>query len=117
MSWWVYLQDDNGHPVAVAPHQEGGTYVLGGLSEAELNVTYNYGQHFSDAGVELHYKGGNLHGKKAKEVVDLLQQAVNKLGTKTSKDYWAPTPGNAGHALSILLSWARQHPEATFEVH
>ena len=29
--------------------------------------------------------------------------------------YWMSTPGNAGYALSILLSWAKQHPEATWK--
>jgi hypothetical protein len=48
MSWWVYLEDD-GETVSVARHAEGGTYAIGGIKRAELNVTYNYGQHFRDA--------------------------------------------------------------------
>ena len=52
----------------------------------------------------------------AKDTIAALESAVNKLGTKTSSDYWKPTKGNAGYALSILLSWARQYPEAVWDV-
>jgi hypothetical protein len=30
------------------------------------------------------------------------------------RSYWAPTPHNAVQPLHTLLSWAEQHPEATF---
>jgi hypothetical protein len=29
------------------------------------------------------------------------------LGVECDDDYWKPTPGNAGYALSVLLSWAK----------
>ena len=33
---------------------------------------------------------------------------------KYEKDYWAPTPGNAGYALKILLDWAIMNPDGVF---
>ena len=43
MSWWVSLNDKNGNPLKVASFVEGGTIVVGGSREADLNITYNYG--------------------------------------------------------------------------
>ena len=42
--------------------------------------------------------------------------AVSQLGTLQAPNYWDATKGNAGRALSYLLAWAKQYPEATFEV-
>ncbi|KKN04709.1 hypothetical protein LCGC14_1094820 [marine sediment metagenome] len=144
MSWSVYLEDRTQKPdcnygippeefkpayegdepcnipcyptVGVARHSEGGTYAVGGIENAELNITYNYGREFGGA---IGYQDGFvqwLTDKKAKDVVSLLRVAVKKLGTERSDNYWASTPGNAGHALSILLGWAEQYPEAIFRV-
>lgn len=150
MSWWVCLKDTTAEPtcdygtpldqwqprysyetepcpepcypsVIVDRHAEGGIYVMGGTSEGEINVTYNYGGHFRDA---LHDPNPGesdvlarlLNNRRAGDVVTALEQAVARLGTARSADYWEATPGNAGYALSILLSWARQHPDAVFKV-
>lgn len=48
MSYWVYLENSDG-PVEVESHSDGGTYALGGTTDAELNVTYNYGWLFRAA--------------------------------------------------------------------
>lgn len=113
MSWWVYLRKD-GETVEVDRLEEGGTHLLGGSNMAELNVTYTYSRLFTLA---LHDEGfAWLKNKRAGETVEALSSAVNKLGTTKYQDYWAPTCGNAGHALSILLKWAQQHPDATCEV-
>ena len=117
VSWWIRLVGEDGECVQVENHAEGGTYCVGGTNEADLNVTYNYGGRFSECGLEVHTGRGNFHRQKAKDVTALLESAVQKLGTECHPDYWEPTPGNAGRALSILLEWAKQHPEATFEVH
>lgn len=113
MSHWVYLNDKNG-PVQVDRHSEGGTYVYGGIAQAELNITYNYAKDMwrtlGEGGV------ASLHGKRAGDVIEILAAAVETLGTEQDQDYWAATPGNAGYALSILLGWARRYPEAVFEV-
>lgn len=114
MSYWVYLCDDDG-TVQVDNHSEGGTYVLGGTSDACVNVTYNYGHHYYDL---LHEDGlRGLHGLSGAEAAPLLERAVAVLGTeRDDSDYWAPTPGNAGAALGVLLRWAKQHPSARFDV-
>lgn len=113
MSHWVYLNDESG-PVTVDSHSDGGTYALGGTSEASLNITYNYAadmwRTLGEGGVR------SLHGKRAGEVLGVLAAAVAMVGTDRDDNYWAATPGNAGYALSILLGWARQYPDATFEV-
>jgi len=112
MSYWVYLEDENEKPVSVVRHMEGGTLMMGGNTKAELNVTYNYSVCYRLA--DFHLK--DLIGKKATDTIEVLEAVVEKLGTHTYKDYWAPTPGNAGHAASILLAWAKQHPDAVWRV-
>lgn len=113
MSYWVYLLNEQG-PVEVTRHAEGGTYALGGTPTAELNVTYNYGTFFRETLGEEGLR--ELQDKKASAVLALLEQAVATLGTERDSDYWKPTPGNAGYALSILLEWAKQYPDAVFDV-
>lgn len=113
MSHWVYLNDATG-PVTIERHEDGGTYVRGGTTEASINITYNYSEFmWSTLG-----EGGlrSLHEKRAGDVIEILASAVETLGTDRSADYWTATAGNAGYALAILLTWARQHPEAVFEV-
>lgn len=95
-------------------HKEGGTYALGGIAQASLNITYNYVwffRRFIDKEEGIRW----LYGKRASETIERLGSAVAELGTDRFENYWAPTPGNAGHALSILLKWARQHPEAIWK--
>jgi hypothetical protein len=115
MSWYVMLYAGE-ECVKVESHEEGGTYVLGGTDVADLNVTYNYSwfyYRFLDAEDGLYW----LNGKKAKDTIERLEKAVEELGTdQYQNDYWAPTHGNAGHALNILLVWAKQHPDAMWEV-
>jgi len=87
---------------------------LGGNPSAELNVTYNYGRCWRQHG------WGNLadelDGKTVETTIPELRRMVDMLGTDRTDDYWAATDGNAGYALSILLSWAEQHPDATWRV-
>lgn len=118
MSYDVSLVDEDG---VMLPFDhmagEGGTYAIGGTSSCELNITYNYGEVFKL--VLPNYRGlaDWLGEKRASDVIVDLRSAVERLGTQTYKvDYWAPTPGNAGHALSILLAWAERYPGGKFEV-
>ncbi len=115
MSFWVSLCSD-GNLCDVGRHSEGGTYVVGGVAEASLNVTYNYSKHYyehlnTDKGLRW------LDGKTAKETIAALDHAVKELGTNHSSDYWESSAGNAGYGLNILLSWAKEHPDAKWEVH
>ena len=115
MSWWVSLKDENGEIEFVESYTEGGTYAVGGSNEADLNITYNYSPFYykhlnEDDGLRW------LDGKLANETLNALDHAVEKLGIEKDADYWAATSGNAGYALSILLSWAKQHPESRWQV-
>ena len=115
MGWWVYLNcpccgrcyylDES--------QQEGGTIVIGGSWETEMSVTYNYSKFFSPA---LGHGFRELDDKKAGDTIDLLEKAVQELGTKQSPDYWEATKGNAGHILNIMLSWAKQFPDGVWRV-
>jgi len=114
MSWWVYLEDHNRKPCNVPVHREGGTHVLNGTQDAELNITYNYSKFYY---LYLDSEGLRwLNERKAKSTIDALEYAVGMLGTDQDPDYWKGTRGNAGHALSILLNWAKLYPEAVFRV-
>ncbi len=113
MSWDIYLIDGDDTTVGVDRHEEGGTYAMGGTHEANLNVTYNYSQ--VTRLVDFHFKK-DLDGMVAGDTIKELERVVAKLGTTQSNDYWAPTPGNAGHAVNTLLGWARQHPTAKWAV-
>ena len=110
MSYDIYLRDGS-MIVQVPLHSEGGTYVCGGTIDAHLNTTYNYYPYYRehiDAEEGIRW----LYGKTGEETIERLESAIAALGTDRADDYWAPTPGNAGYALSILLSWARMHPDA-----
>lgn len=113
MSWDVSLLDEQNHPVTVSLHEDGGTYPVGGTTEAKLNITYNYGALLEKT---LGFHFGELHGRQAQDMIKPLRKAVAILGIYPSDNYWEPTPGNAGIALARLLQWAEQYPNARFEV-
>ena len=115
MSHDVILVDTDGVLVSRERIAEGGTYVSGGTNECVLNITYNYSPLFyevfpNDEGLKW------LYGKTGKESIPVLEKAVERLGTKRNNDYWKATMGNAGHSLSILLSWAREHPQGKWQL-
>jgi hypothetical protein len=116
MSYDISLQD----PVTKetiyfdVPHQvQGGTYAMGGTTEAWLNVTYNYSKHyyrvFGENGIR------SIYGKTGAESVPILQDAIDKLGDEVSADYWEPTEGNAKKALYGLLAFAKLRPDGIWE--
>lgn len=114
MSYNVYMHaDGSDEALPVDLFEDGGTYRIGGTDKAEFNITYNYGWFFyrfldKDDGIRWLYR------KTGAETVERLNQAVSELGINRYRDYWAPTPGNAGAALSRLLMWARQYPDGIF---
>jgi len=132
MSYDVGLLVD-GVVAKVDNHQEGGSYVLGGSGSAELNITYNYAEIYqlvpallggrpetevwhSTAEKEERFGIRWLDGRTAAETLPILEKAVEVLGTNRFSDYWAPTPGNAGYALSILVCWSKQYPNGVWVV-
>ena len=114
MSYDIHMENKDGSTVEVPRFSEGGTQVLGGSTEAELNITYNYSwfyYRYLDKTKGLRW----LYGKTGHEVTNRLSDAVQELGTnKYAKDYWADTPGNAGTALKVLLDWAIMNPDGIF---
>ena len=112
MSWDVKIIDKEGKIVRLSKkHTEGGTYQLGGTDRAELNVTYNYSEHFTEV---LGCNFRELDGKTVKEVIPILEKAVKKLGDNPDKDYWKATKGNAGHALTVLLDMVKEAYDMIF---
>ena|ERR1017187_9297416 len=108
MSYWVSLQNDRGEIPEVDSFEEGGTYAMGGSTEADLSVTYNYSKLFSVK--------NELHGKYAYETIPILEAAVKRFGTEKSADYWEPTEGNVGAMCHVLIGWARQYPSLRWNV-
>lgn len=107
----LYYDDE---PAQIERHSEGGTYAIGGTTNAELTITYNYALHFYehlDANKGLRW----LYGKTGAETLQRLSAAVIALGTERDDDYWKATKGNAGFALGILRLWAVRHPKAVWQ--
>ena len=112
MSYWVRLCDVEDRVVEVTSHQDGGNYVIGGTTSAELNVTYNYAKVWRDYEWSLR----DLDGRRAGDCLPELRLLVKNLGTEPDDDYWKATPGNAGRALARLLEWGELYPDAVFNV-
>ena len=124
MSFTVYLVDrDKTHVLpAVSPNYTYGTmvafnpetYEIIQNPRCELNITYNYTHHYKDAfgpqGIDV------LHDMPASEAAPLLLQAIQQLGSEPDDNYWSATPGNAGRALRILLTYALDQPDGVFSV-
>jgi hypothetical protein len=136
MSVWVYLENNDG-PVPVARHEEGGTYALGGIEQAELNVTYNYSPLYrlalrSYTHDDTHGSGrpygpvaeiGLWHwidGRSGRETAECFKAVLSELDPRGHNrpvdDYWAPTPSNAAAPIVTLLSWANEHPDAKWRI-
>ena len=104
MGYDVELVDKKDNLIRVSPHCEGSLQVMGGNTNAEIGVTYNYSGFYydifpEDSGIYF------LHKKKAKDCIKELKNAVSILGTERSGNYWDSTSGNAGYALNTLLKW------------
>ena len=113
MGYYIELLKD-GNTAKVENHSEGGTFAIGGREEAAISVTYNYSPFYRkhlDKEKGLRW----LYVKTGAATVERLEKAIEALGVETSDNYWEPTPGNAGHALSVLLRWAKEHPDAVWE--
>jgi hypothetical protein len=96
------------------PHQlKGGTYALGGTTEAWLNVTYNYSSHFYRV---LGEKGiRSIYGLTGAASIPILEAAAAKLADDFDHDYWKPTEGNAKLAIFNLVELARAAPHGVWD--
>jgi CO dehydrogenase/acetyl-CoA synthase epsilon subunit len=98
MSWWIYLEDENGNSLETDKIiQEGGIQVVGGTNKTTLNVTYNYGKHFC-------FK--QLNRMPPNKAIPVLKEKIKTLNDDVSEDYWEPTEGNVKKTLNILLGFA-----------
>ena len=96
------------------PHQmKGGTYAVGGTTEASLNITYNYSKHYyrvlGDQGLR------SIYGLTGADAIPVLEKAASLLADDVHEDYWAPTAGNAKRALMQLIALAKMRPDGVFQ--
>jgi len=110
MSYDVYFIDPKTKEVAECHHDiRGGTFAVGGSTEAHLNITYNYSgiftKVFGDGGIR------NLYDKKSDEVIIMLTHAIMLLEADETEDYWEATEGNARRALLNLRMLAVLNPD------
>lgn len=91
----------------------GGTYAIGGTSEAWLNITYNYSDYFYKI---LGEKGiRTIYGMTGAESIPILKDAISKLKDDVDPDYWKATEGNAKKALCGLLAFAQMRPDGIWD--
>ena len=117
MSYDIHLKDpatgeviefDEKHSIT------GGTYAIGGTSEAWLNITWNYSKFYYE-NIDKERGIRSLYGKTGAEAMPILEAVIAKLGTERADDYWAETPGNAGAALADLLALCKMAPHGIIE--
>lgn len=83
----------------------GGTYAIGGTTEAWMSVTYNYAPFyyrvFGEGGIRT------IYGMTPADSIPVLRDAMGKLGTDATNNYWDATEGNAARALQGLIDIAQ----------
>ena len=95
-----------------SPHQlQGGTYALGGTTEAWLSITYNYFDFYRKV-IPLEDGLRGIVGMSAVDTIPILEEAISKLGDDVSSNYWDATEGNARRALIQLLTLAKMRPDS-----
>ena len=110
----------------------GGTYAVGGTTEAWLSVTYNYAQWYYKDGVFPNNGEDNsgirsIYGLSGADSIPVLEHAIKALESmpedlsekeiREYKDggaggYWTPTRANAIKPLYQLLAMAKMRPDA-----
>jgi hypothetical protein len=102
-------------------HMRGGTYCVGGSSTAQINITYNYANHFYRViparNLDSTRGGGirSIYGMTGAESIPVLESAISILGDDVDDDYWKPTEGNAKRALTQCLALARMRPDGVWD--
>ncbi len=116
LSYDICLLDPKTHQVIEFDFKhgiKGGTYALGGTTEAWVNITYNYAEHFYNTMGEKDIR--TIYGMTGAESVPILQNAINQLNDDVSDDYWEPTEGNVKRALQMLLDLALLYPDGVWD--
>ena len=118
-----------------AHDMRGGTYALGGTTEAWLNITYNYADWYYKPCVfgtaEEKSKGIRaIYGLSGAESIPVLQNAIAALQAMTedisdeernqceeqgATGYWMPTRANAIKPLYQLLAMAKLRPDGVWD--
>ena len=137
MSYDIYLADPATHKpleLEAAHHMRGGTYAMGGTTEAWLNITYNYADWYYRPGVFARTKKASkgirtIYGMTGVESIPVLKKAISKLESmdedisddKRQKceahgatGYWMPTRENAIKPLYQLLAMAQMRPDGVW---
>lgn len=138
MSYDITLNDPvTKEPIQLdTPHQmQGGTYAVGGTTEAWLNITWNYADWYYRAGVfapaREESKGiRTIYGMTGAESIPVLQKAIKTLESLTedisdekrqqceaqgATGYWMPTRINAIRPLHQLLALAQMRPDGVWD--
>lgn len=98
-----------------SPHQmKGGTFAIGGTTDASLNITYNYAKFYynvldEDLGIRV------LYGKTGAQSIPILQKGIAALGDDVDENYWKDTEGNAKAALIQVLALAEMRPDGVWK--
>lgn len=114
MSYDIYLKDSvTGEVLQLDTHHQmrGGTYAIGGTTNAEINITYNYSEilfNVLDGGIR------GLYSKTGAESIPILIAAIDQLGDDTNADYWASTEGNVKKALKQVLALSQMRPDGVW---
>ena len=107
-------------------HMRGGTYAIGGTTEATINITYNYYPQLDKAidAVELESvyakDDGKVHGIRVlygmtgADSIPVLERGIERLGDDSNPDYWTATEGNAKAALRQCLALAKMCPDGVW---
>lgn len=107
MSYDIEMVDLNGKVITFADKHDlrGGTYALGGTTEAHMNMTYNYSPVLY---AKLGEKGiRTIYGMTAEESIPVLKDAISRLDrTAVDADYWKCTEGNVALALQNFVDLA-----------
>lgn len=139
MSYDIYLKDPVTKEVIEfdEPHQmKGGMFAVGGITEAWLNVTYNYSKYYYAAtegddrffGQLWYEEPKNLgirgiYGKTGAESIRMLHDMIcriepmpdEKCDDPDCKGYWKPTAKNAIRPLYQLIAMAQMRPDGIWD--
>lgn len=104
------------------------------ITEAWLNITYNYSRYYSEAAEgddrfygeddEGQYKNQGIrgiYGKTGAESIPMLKDMAERIQRKVetesilAKDYWTPTAANAVNPLYQLIAFAELRPDGVWD--
>lgn len=111
------------------PHQmRGGNYVVGGTTEARMNITYNYSKWyykaFGDKGICTIYEMTGTDSIPVLENAitflknlqeDLTEEEIEEYKNHSERGYWMPARENAIKPLYQLLTMAKMRPDGVWD--